>query len=152
MLKSMKIGDIAEQELIDYLNQIGMQAEKNTDKNLRLDFDVVARYNGQILTFEVKNDAMASKTGNMCIEYHNTKKDTASGLHATKADWWVHKLENTLWIIRVSELKVFTLNEKPDKHIKSGGDKNANLFIYKMERFTSIAKDLSTILKPEDLL
>lgn len=148
----MKIGDIAEQELIDYLNSIGMQAEKNTDKNLRLDFDVVARYNGQVLTFEVKNDAMASKTGNMCIEYHNSKKDAASGLYATKADWWVHKLEDTLWIIKVADLLSFTANEKPDKTIKSGGDKNANLFIYKIDRFTSVAKELSNFTKPEDLL
>lgn len=148
----MKIGDIAEQELIDHLNKIGMKAEKNTDKNLRLDFDVVAQYNGQVLTFEVKNDAMASKTGNMCIEYHNTKKDAASGLYATKANWWVHKLDDTLWIIKVSDLLSFTATEKPDKTIKSGGDKNANLFIYKIDRFTSVAKELSSFVKPEDLL
>lgn len=153
MIQSKILGDMAENEVIVYLTNIGFNAIKNEDKATRLYYDVIATdINNQVVTIEVKNDIRSLASGNVAIEYHNSKSDKPSGIMATKADWWVHKICGTLWIIRVSDLLSFTKTEKPVKVISSGGDKNANLLIYTVEQFTKAAKPLTSITKVEDLL
>jgi len=158
----MKIGDEAEFELMNFISAIDgfLVPQKNEDKNTRIEYDIACGYNRDpvssavegVVYFEVKNDVMASKTGNIALEYFNSKSMKASGITATKADWWVHKINGELWAIRVKELIDFTKNEKPDKIIIGGGDNNADLMIYKIERFTSVAKQLSTLTEIEDFI
>lgn len=164
MLKSMRIGDEAEIEVMQFMENLGCAVTKNNDKNTRIEYDILAEfviyrhvdeYGGYeetaIVKFEVKNDVMASKTGNVALEYFNSKSKKASGITATKADWWVHKIDGELWIIRVADLLNFTKSEKPRKIINGGGDNNADLLIYEIERFTSKCKLLSE-MKLGDLL
>jgi len=167
MLKSLAIGKEAEDELVEHLNSIGFSAKRNEVKELRYDYDVLAFSTGKyeinheagyagitanFITFEVKNDVMATKTGNVAIEYYNSKQCKPSGIYVTKAKWWVHKIDGILWICEVEKLINFTKTEKADKMIVSGGDKNANLFIYRVDRFTDICRDLKTMVTPEEFL
>src|SRR6185295_17990226 len=103
MLKDKKRGDEAEEELIEFLNNniqaVGL-AGKNEDYNKRYLYDVsmdisvcsheLVTKTGSTLTFEVKNDIMAKRTGNVAIEHHNCKQDKPSGLMATEAHFWCH--------------------------------------------------------------
>ena len=156
MLKSLAVGKEAENELVTYLESIGMKASINEIKELRYDYDVKASYydDGEMdefhTTFEVKNDKMATKTGNIAIEYYNSKQCKPSGIYVTKAKWWVHKINGIMWICEVEKLINFTKDHKADKMIVGGGDKNADLFIYRVDRFTDIFKDLRTIVTPEE--
>lgn len=160
MLKSLKIGDEAEQEVMAFLETLGLCPIKNDDKNTRLFHDIHCIWNenefsssvDRVIKFEVKNDVMAHKTGNVAIEYYNSKSNKASGITATKADWWVHKITGNLWIIRVSDLLTFTKEEKPHKIINGGGDKNADLLIYKVDHFTEKCRLLTDITSIEELL
>jgi hypothetical protein len=95
---------------------------------------------------------MAVRTGNIALEYFNSKSMKPSGITATKADWWVHKIDGELWIIRVSDLLNFTKTEKPVRMISRGGDDNADLLLYQIETFTSVARKLSSITSWEELL
>lgn len=152
MLKSKKQGDIVEDALIEHLISIGLDAKKNLVHSLRYEYDVevdltfsshgTAHKLGHRLTFECKNDVMASQTGNVAIEYHNSKKNEPSGISATKATFWVHKIDDDIWICSVDKLKQFIDTAVPVKKITSGGDKNANLYIYKIEDFTNQCKKL----------
>lgn len=160
MLKSMRIGDEAEREVIDFLSTLGCIAIKNEDKDTRIEHDIHAFKNPSpydscvtppVVKFEVKNDVMAEKTGNIALEYYNSKSNKPSGITATRADWWVHKIAGELWIIRVSELINFTKNEKPVRMISGGGDDNADLMLYRIETFTAIASRLSDITSWEQL-
>ena len=152
MFAKLAVGKEAEIELVNYLESINIAAKLNDNYLLRYDYDVIAEYNNKYTTFECKSDLMAKKTGNVAIEYWNSRKNEPSGILITKARWWTHKIENIIWICEVKRLISFTNDEKPDKLVTKGGDKNADLFIYKVDRFTSICRDLSTITNPEDLL
>lgn len=98
-----------------------------------IDFDVktISKFN---FTFEVKFDIYASRSGNIAIEYWNSKKCSPSGVTATKADFWVHVLsESEIWIIKVSDLRSFCDKVKPFRTIENGGDDNSCMFLYKKE-------------------
>ena len=143
MIKSIKIGNIAEKLLIDTLVGYGFEAYKNTDKESRSFFDVIAKITGQTFTFEVKHDVMASKTGNLAIEYYNSKSNKDSGINITRADYWVHIINNKqneeekiILISRVSELKQFIKNNKPKRKIVGAGDKNADILLFTQESMT----------------
>jgi hypothetical protein len=146
----MRIGDEAEQEVIDYLTLLGFNATKNDDKQTRLYYDVIASYEAWKITLEVKNDVMARKTGNIALEYYNSKSNKASGITATKANWWVHKVNGELWTVQVPVLINFTKNVSPVRIVNGGGDNNADIMLYKIESFTDIAKPL-TLMEIKEL-
>jgi hypothetical protein len=148
----MKVGDEAELEVMDFLRSLGFYPYKNDNPKTRLLYDIAADHECRTITFEVKHDVMSAKTGNVALEYFNSKKGTPSGITATTADWWVHKICGELWIIKTSDLLNFTKTEKPCKMISAGGDKNADLMIYAIDRFTSNARLLSSITSIEELL
>jgi Holliday junction resolvase len=152
VLKSLIIGDEAELEVIEYLNSIGFATSKNTDTKTRQFYDIEATYDNKSITLEIKHDKMAAKTGNVAIEYYNSKQCKPSGIYVTKAKWWVHKIDGVMWICEVEKLINFTKTEKADKMIVGGGDKNADLFIYRVDRFTDICRDLKTMVTPEEFL
>lgn len=134
----MRVGEIAEKLLIDTLNEFGYNAKKNGDHSKRYEFDVEATINGELVTFEVKFDVMAARTGNIAIEYWNSKKNEPSGLTATKAKYWVHVIEDEeqnklMYITEVVNLIGFIELNKPKRVIEGGGDNNANLYLYQKE-------------------
>jgi hypothetical protein len=147
MIKSIKIGNKAEQKLIELLASYGFTSQKNNDKATRSFFDVSAEILGKTVTFEVKYDVMSKKTGNLAIEYYNPKSDKDSGLMVTKADFWVHCYDDDndnilIKICKVSDLKDFCANNMPCRDVKSCGDNNSNMLIFKKERLTCL-KDIS---------
>ena len=74
---------------------------------------------------EVKSDIIASRSGNLAIEYKCRKKD--SGIHTTKADFYVYVINFTdrdeFFKIPVPELK--RLCKEYGRKV-SGGDENAS--------------------------
>lgn len=151
MLKDLAFGKEAESELVNYLLSVGFEkVSLNQDMQLRYEYDVIAEYAGKTLTFEVKNDAMSAKTGNIALEYWNSKKNTPSGLYRTTANFWVHKFDGVLWISPVPELLNFTKTVKPHRMIAGGGDDNADLFLYRKESFKNAVSQISSFCCPDD--
>jgi len=135
--QSHNIGKQGEGLLIAILNSVGLNATKNQDLETKYDYDVSFQLGKSNKTVEVKFDAMAVKTGNLCIEYHNSKQDKPSGIDVTKADIWCHIVLDgdnpTVWITSVAKLRSYIQNNEPMKKIKNGGDKNANLYLYRLD-------------------
>lgn len=98
------------------------------------------------LTFEAKYDMYAKRSGNIAIEVWNTKKNTPSGLMATKADFWVHVLdENEIWVCKTSALRTIIDRNVPFRQV-DGGDDNSRMLLYNKEKilippFYQITKD-----------
>jgi len=90
------------------------------------------------LTFEVKNDLMAEKTGNIAIEFESRGKP--SGVSTTKADYWVYKFSNMFYIIERTVL----VNKGNYSRIVNGGDYGSNTMMYlvKVEAFKSWGEKL----------
>lgn len=147
MIKSKKVGDEAENEILQWLLDGGHNARKNLVHSLRYDYDIevdIPLYSSHgyamkhdKFTIEVKNDVMATKTGNVAIEYWNSRKNAPSGLTVTKANIWAHKIDGEVWICSVPSLKKFVETNKPLRIIEGGGDDNADLYLYKIEDFIS---------------
>ena len=99
-------------------------------------FDISCDYKNSTYTFEVKYDLMATKTGNIAIEYFNPKLNKESGILATQADFWVTILHNPteIFISPVKILKKFLDNIPPCRIITIGGDNNSSMMLYKKEK------------------
>ncbi|PIY10223.1 MAG: hypothetical protein COZ18_06480 [Flexibacter sp. CG_4_10_14_3_um_filter_32_15] len=94
------------------------------------------------LTFEVKNDLMAEKTGNIAIEFESRGKP--SGVSTTKADYWVYKFSNMFYIIERTVLVNELVNKGNYSRIVNGGDYGSNTMMYlvKVEAFKSWGEKL----------
>ena len=99
-VKSKKFGDYAESQVINIFSSLGKTTPNNT-----IDYDILVEFDIPF-TIEVKYDLYAEKSGNIAIEYFNTKKQAASGLYPTKADFWVHYLgQDSVFLIKTDKLK-----------------------------------------------
>ena len=92
----------------------------------------------EVFTVEVKYDEMQAKTGNIAIEFYNSKLDRPSGLSATKADLWCHVLTDSTWITNVDKLKKFCEETTPFKSFNYAGDENASILLYKTDDILEI--------------
>lgn len=90
-------------------------------------------------TGEVKYDNMGQRTGNIALEFWNSKQNAPSGITATKATLWFHIFKDEIWVANTIALKLYIQNNTPNKIIFSGGDNNANLYIYKADTILSSA-------------
>lgn len=139
--KSFAIGNNGEKILLDYLNSIQIECGKNTD-DAKHEYDVWCKLDGFTWTFEVKADVMSMRTGNLAIEFFNSRQKKPSGISATKADFWVltfgHEMEG-LWITKVEMLRDYLSAHKPKKKMHGIGDGNADIMLYPKEK---MLKDL----------
>jgi len=137
-LKDLNIGNKGQKLFINILE------ENNEIKNIKLNndkyFDVSCDYKGSYYTFEIKYDLMASKTGNIAIEFYNPKTCEDSGIATTKADFWITVLNNPqqIYLSPVKFLKNFLDNTKPCRIITVGGDKNSSMYLFKKDRILDV--------------
>ncbi len=124
---------------------MGYKCEFNNDKTIegKRHFDLLIIDINQ--TLEIKNDEYSKKSGNIAIEYRNCKSDKPSGIEATKADIWCHIFNDKPFIVRTDVLKQFIKDNKPIRIIKQGGDKNADMYLYKIEDIECIFIPLENI-------
>lgn len=132
---------------------LGFKCELNQDYERRYEFDLYVELGKLNFTIEVKNDEMATKTGNLAIEVNNCKSNKPSGIYSSSSDIWVHLIrpkgqtEIQAYAIKLEKLKCFAESTEPLKKIYGGGDDNADLLIYKsldilpeFHRFDNISK------------
>lgn len=133
MKSSLKIGRFAEAYVEKLLKDAGFPALANKKKRRDelAQWDIESDLDGQTFRLEVKFDVMARTTGNVAIEYYNTKSCCASGLSATTADLWVYVFEPlSAFVCRTSDLIQFTKQVSPSRQLSSAGDDNAAIFLY----------------------
>ncbi len=82
-------------------------------------FDIFCFIKGKSATFEVKDDRMASKTGNVAIEYES--RGFPSGIANTKADYWVFRIDNKFYLIATEALIMHVLDGEYYQD-RTGGD------------------------------
>ncbi len=137
MFPKFNIGKSGEEYVKFLITRLGFECHMNNVYETRYDYDLSVNLDGLKFTIECKHDVMAIKTKNIAIEYHNSKKDSPSGIYSTLADVWVHLIpypneDIHAYAIKTDKLRKYTEDTIPYKHIIAGGDKNANLRIYKV--------------------
>lgn len=141
-LNSLKQGNNGEQLVVDLFNLNGYTCVKNEGKKVEYDYTVTKLGSYKL---EVKSDYMATQTGNIAIEYFNSKLNKPSGITATLADFWVHVLFNPsqIYIIRPAKLKQFIDEVAPLKTVIAGGDKNSSMVLYDKDVILPIFTDIT---------
>lgn len=93
-------------------------------------------------TFEVKNDLMAERTGNVAIEFESRGKPTA--LAVSTADFWVYKFAGSFFAFRTEVLRKKMFEEKLYFREVVGGDEGSNtrMFLIKVTAFKSWGKEI----------
>ncbi len=87
-------------------------------------------------TSEVKFDIYAARSGNIAIEFYNPKSAKPSGIGITQANLWFHIITKPLsiWVTSVPKLKKYITDNPPHKTVACGGDDNASLYLYRMDK------------------
>ena len=67
-----------------------------------------------ILTYEIKSDTMADKTGNFVIEFRGSKWN-ASGIYTSKADYIVYYVKWEWWVQERGELILRLINTEKEE-------------------------------------
>lgn len=154
MNQSIKLGNFGEQRVIQFLTENGIKAEKENDYNKRYDHDLICSFGRKKFTIEVKFDAMACKTGNLAIEYWNSKKDEPSGITSTKSTFYIYLIRDdtntTIWLTKTKDLKDFLADTPPFRIVEGCGDENADLMLYKtIDILDKVFHRLETLSKDE---
>lgn len=127
---SFAIGKTGENRLKEILQSFGLESESSSHKD-RYDYDVRFFMGGRALSVEVKYDLYAKKSGNVAIEYYNTKLGKPSGITVTKAELWSFVFfDKSTYITSTDMLKDYITHHHPVKSVSDGGDKNAALLLY----------------------
>jgi hypothetical protein len=106
-------------------------------------YDIKARVNGKIFTFEIKEDFTCERTGNVGVEFECRGKP--SGIAVSKADFYVYKIHSKagikVYIYKTSQLKAMIANKLYFK-IVNGGDVGSNSmnYLFRYETFTHYGK------------
>ncbi len=135
---TFRVGKSGERQLQKLFSQAGIKSVENaqTSRKKLSYWDLKAWINGHPFLVEVKFDVMASRTGNLAIEYYNTRMAKPSGIKGTKADLWVVVLADPIRIYaaRTSDLLQYCEAVRPFRNISCGGDDNAAMWLYPAEQ------------------
>jgi hypothetical protein len=129
-VRDLALGKAIEQQVSKLLTECGFSVTICKEK----EYDILAEHPDieEPLTFEVKNDIYANKSGNIAIEVFNPKSCKPSGLGATEALFWVHNTDRC-YITLTKSLREYIEKNPPDRIIAAGGDDNATLYLYKAD-------------------
>lgn len=139
--KKLATGDDGEQQVIKLLKKANLLAIKNKDNTTRLYYDISIVFpEGHIITAEIKYDVYSDRSGNIAIEFFNTKQNKDSGINATTAAlWFCVTPKHGIWVASTKVLRDYIKLNPPFKTITNGGDNNANFYLYKeKDLFSSI--------------
>jgi hypothetical protein len=139
--KSLAIGNVGQEIVKQLLYKHGISSIDNTDTKTRIEYDITCSSLAfqRSWTVEIKYDLYSQRSGNLAIEFFNSKSVKNSGIEATTADVWSHVLpDGSVWFCRVDKLLEFTRTVKPLRVITAGGDKNADLKLYEKSHILEI--------------
>lgn len=130
---TFKVGKFGESYVQKLLRNAGITSRPNKAKSRKelTKWDLEADLDGREFHLEVKFDLMESQTGNVAVEYYNTRLAKPSGIAATASDLWVYVFQPlSAFVARTADLRSFCESVKPSRTIASGGDDNAALWLY----------------------
>ncbi|MBK9017491.1 MAG: hypothetical protein IPM82_27490 [Saprospiraceae bacterium] len=138
--KDLQDGQAAEREVAQRLIARLNLAEDDIEHSSSKGYDLKIISKGW--TFEVKNDLMAERTGNVAVEFESRGKPTA--LSATTAEFWVYKFAGSFFAFKTETLKRKLFEEKQFFREVVGGDAGSNtkMFLVKVSDFKSWGKEI----------
>ena len=125
--KDLKEAVVVQKEAADHIKRHFTNVTKIDYDNPTKDYDISCEVAGKLQTFEVKNELMVEKTGNIAIEFQCRRKK--SGLSITTADFWVEKIRGEFFLIRTEDLR-YKISHGEYAIVKTGGDPGSGTMFY----------------------
>ncbi len=140
--RDLQDGQLAEREAIERL-QVHFPEISDFKQSTTKGYDIEAILDGQRITFEVKNDLMAHKTGNVAIEYEC--RGQSSGLATSTADYWIYKFDNTFFLFKTVLLRQYLFEDKLYFREVTGGDPGSytKMYLVKVVEFRKWGMELA---------
>jgi hypothetical protein len=127
---------------------IGKLLEKNGATGISFNrdgrYDIIAKINGKVIAFEIKEDMVVGFTGNVAVEFESRGKP--SGIDHTLADFYIYVLHMKDCIVQYRMFSVKTLRkiieEQKYFRIVIGGDEGSNtkMYLFKADVFLNSGK------------
>lgn len=141
--RSKEVGRFGEQCLKCILEKAGAKVLENPARSKKglIGWDLAVELGEKKFTVEVKFDQMEAATGNVAVEYFNTKQARPSGILATKSDLWAFVLRKptTVWACNTKALRDWFQTKPFYREVACGGDDNAAIRLYRRaELFSSL--------------
>lgn len=134
MKRSLAAGQAGERLLLSRLTGAGLECGLNT--GARHSHDLWFRLGGRRWLVECKFDFAAARTGNLALEFWNTRQWQPSGLWRTRADLWCHLVPEAgreqVFLARVADLRAWHGQDMGD--VRDGGDDNSRMSLYPRAR------------------
>lgn len=95
-------------------------------------YDILAEIDGRQITFEVKEDFLCEKTGNVGLEFEY--RGRPSGIQTSEADYYVYKLHTKdfgiQFVMHTKDVLLEKIENEKYFRIVNGGDKGSNSMNY----------------------
>ena len=138
-VKDFQVGKTAEKIFCKYLIDYPWFVSIEVPRGKCTDWDIILTTKDKVITYEVKSDTMADKTGNFVIEYRF--KWEPSWIYESKADFIVY---NILWEWRIqkrSEL-ILRIQSVEKRETKWWDWWNSDLYVIKTEKLPELFEKL----------
>lgn len=141
-LKSLNLAKETEDYVIKKILDKGVVCSRGDGKSV----DIYI-YLSKTIKCEIKHDIMAEKTGNIAIEFFNSKINKPSGITSSECDIWFHVIGRLkeVCFTSVELLRKFCRENDPDKIVYRGGDNNSDMMLYKKEKLDSLLIKLDDV-------
>lgn len=152
--KANELGQHGEKMVKSIFTKAGINCHEhpeNATYTQRLRSDLKCSVDGVNFGVEVKNDVMSKKTGNLAIEYYNTRAAKPSGIAATAAELWAVVLTPEVYLANTQELRSFFDGAKPLRDVH-GGDDNSMMRLFKKDHILNEVFFRIDSLAPTDLV
>ncbi len=136
--KDLSLGKKAEMIVQQLFNKHKvLQCTKSTTK----DYDLDLGHQLNNFKVEIKFDLMSQRTGNIAIEYWNSKSNKPSGILATNSDFYVFVLpdgeEYSVWLTKTKTLVDYFTHNSGIRDVH-GGDNNSHMRLYSKDDILNI--------------
>lgn len=150
--RDLIIGEKAEEKVRELISSSGIKAVKSEERAT----DITYILDNRIFYAEVKNDILAYKTGNMAIEYSNSKTGLPTGILLTESDIWFVVLGDVwkgceIWVANTKALKNYFHNTKSVKDVEGAGDGNATIRLFRLDKILDSVFNRLDELSPEEV-
>lgn len=123
-VKDLNIGQKYEKIALEHIKYDSYEISKGNFK----EYDILTYLNGKQITYEVKSDRLAYKSGNICIEYECSNKP--SGITTTTSDYYIYFVieQNKYTCYKIPTIKLKELI-KGCRSVKGGDRYKARMYL-----------------------
>ncbi len=143
----LAVGEMAEAGFRALLSDAGLANNKPNERSNDVRFEL----GGVWRTAEVKFDIYAAKSGNLALEYRNTRSGKPTGILASRSDFWVVGLGtrsslDELWVAPTSLVRHYFLwSDRAVRDVKGAGDGNADIRLFPKDDILSVFERVDTV-------